>query len=548
MNNVSSPWRTPWPWLAATALLVLILFVLYPVLNIFTASFGGGEGSGWNRLLNDTRGLTAIRNTLILASTVTLISIGLGVPLAYVTARFRFPAKAIIALLPLITLVIPEVITAQTWLMVLGNNGLITRLLRDVGVDLPSFYGWFGLITVLSFIYYTYVYVGTVAAISGFDVHLEEAAQSLGTSPARTRLKVLVPVILPSILSSALLVFTMVVGNFATSIILSSQIPLLSVVTYQAAITEGAGNPVMQSTYATLSVMIVMLILFFNRWVISRGRFEIAQGQGARPIPISGWQGVLFALFAATILIISLMPLTVILAGAFTEARGPVMQWGNWTLGNLERAFVRAPQPILNTLTYAGIATAIGICFSAVVSYLIIKKRNAITPWLDYLSSIPLALSGTVLGIGLIVSFNHGWYSLTGTATIIVLALVVRRLPLGMRNSQSTLHNIPNSIEEASISLGVSPLSTFFKVVLPMMAPAIGAAAVLTWTTSVAELSASILVYSGGRETLTIQVFRLIGSNLMAHASAYGLVLIAVILIPILVATTVFKVNIFASR
>ena len=544
----ASDLRAPWLWLSLAALVALLAFIVYPLVNILTASFVGGAESGWSRLLGDTRGLTAIVNTLILASVVTCTSVLIGVPLAYVTARYRFPGKAIIALLPLITLVIPEVISAQTWLMALGNNGLITRFFRDYGVQLPSFYGWFGLITVMTFVYYTYVYIGTVAAISGFDVHLEEAAQSLGTSPARSRLQVMLPVIMPSVLASALLVFTMVVGNFAISTILSNQMPLLSVVTYQAAVSEGGAAPVMQSTFATVSVVMVMLILFLNRWIVSRGRFEIAQGRGAKPVPITGWKGAAIGLAASLIVVISLVPLAVIAVGAFTVSRGPVMQWGNWTLANMERVFVTAPQPLLNSLLYAGAATLIGICFSVLVSYLIIKKRNAVTPWLDYISSIPLALSGTVLGIGLVVSFNAGWLPLTGTATIMVLALLVRRLPFGMRSSQATLHNIPNSIEEASISLGSPPLRTFLKVVLPMMGPAIASAAILTWTTSVSELSASILVYSGGRETLTIQVFRLIGSNLMAYASAYGLVLIAVIIIPIVVATKVFKVDVFASK
>ncbi|MBN9032350.1 MAG: iron ABC transporter permease [Rhizobiales bacterium 63-7] len=541
--------RTPWPWLSLAALVVLITFILYPLVNILTASFGVGDvENGWSRLLTDPRGLSAIVNTLILAAIVTCTCVLIGVPLAYVTARYRFFGKSIIALLPLITLVIPEVISAQTWLMALGNNGLITRFFRDFGIHLPSFYGWFGLITVMTFVYYTYVYIGTVASISGFDVHLEEAAQSLGTSPARSRIKVMLPVILPSILASALLVFTMVVGNFAISMILSNQLPLLSVVTYQAAVSEGGAAPVMQSTFATVSVVMVMLILFFNRWIVSRGRFEIAQGRGARPQPITGWKGAAIGLAASFIVVVSLVPLAVIAVGAFTVSRGPVMQWGNWTLANMERVFVTAPQPLVNSLIYAGAATLIGVAFSAVVSYLIIKKRNAVTPWLDYISSVPLALSGTVLGIGLVVSFNAGWLPLTGTATIMVLALLVRRLPFGMRSAQATLYNIPNSIEEASISLGSPPLRTFFKVVLPMMGPAIASAAILTWTTSVSELSASILVYSGGRETLTIQVFRLIGSNLMAYASAYGLVLIAVILIPIVVATKVFKVDVFASK
>lgn len=541
--------RTPWPWLSLAALVVLLTFILYPLVNILTASFGVGDlENGWSRLLTDPRGLSAIVNTLILAAIVTCTCVLIGVPLAYVTARYRFFGKSIIALLPLITLVIPEVISAQTWLMALGNNGLITRFFRDFGIHLPSFYGWFGLITVMTFVYYTYVYIGTVASISGFDVSLEEAAQSLGTSPARSRIKIMLPVILPSILASALLVFTMVVGNFAISMILSNQLPLLSVVTYQAAVSEGGAAPVMQSTFATVSVVMVMLILFFNRWIVSRGRFEIAQGRGAKPQPITGWKGAAIGLAASFIVIVSLVPLAVIAVGAFTVSRGPVMQWGNWTLANMERVFVTAPQPLVNSLLYAGAATLIGVAFSAVVSYLIIKKRNAVTPWLDYISSVPLALSGTVLGIGLVVSFNAGWLPLTGTATIMVLALLVRRLPFGMRSAQATLYNIPNSIEEASISLGSPPLRTFFKVVLPMMGPAIASAAILTWTTSVSELSASILVYSGGRETLTIQVFRLIGSNLMAYASAYGLVLIAVILIPIVVATKVFKVDVFASK
>ena len=141
-------------------------------------------------------------------------------------------------------------------------------------------------------------------------------------------------------------------------------------------------------------------------------------------------------------------------------------------------------------------ATLIGISFGAIVSYVIVKKRNFSTPWLDYIAFVPPALTGTVLGIALVVSSNSGWLPLTGTAAIMALALLVRRLPVGRRNTRATLHNISNSIEEASISLGAPPFKTFYKVVLPMMAPANASAAILTWTTSIAELSAAILVYS----------------------------------------------------
>lgn len=537
-----------WFWFSALALAILAVFLLYPLLNVLTGSIGSGGRNGWVTLAGDPKYFAAILNTIVLGIAVTLTTTLIGVPLAYFTARFDFPGKGIVAVLPLVTLVIPEVIAAQTWLMMLGNNGFITRWLGGHGIDMPSFYGWPGLITVMTFTYYTYIYIGTLAAIRGFDVQLEEAAQSLGTSPARSRLNVMLPVVLPSVLASALLVFTLVVGNFATATILGSRVPLLSVLTYQAAVAEGGSDPVMQSTLATVSIALVMIVLFVQRWIVSRGRHEVTQGRGARAEKLRGLPGLVIGLGAGLLVIVSLLPLGSIVIGAFTVSRGPVMRWGEWTTAHVERLVKIAPDPVINTLIYSAVATAIGITFSAIVSYLIVKKRNILTPALDYLTALPLALSGTIIGIGLIMSFNTGFLPITGTASIIVLAYIVRRLPFGIRNASSTLYNIPNSIEEASISLGVPPLSTFFKVVLPLMLPAVAAAAVLTWTTTVAELSASIIVYSGGRETMPIQIYKLIDSNLMAQASAYGLVLVAVILIPIIVATRVFKIDLFSSK
>ena len=542
--------RSVWFWLSLALLAILTVFLLYPFASILIASFGvvDGKATGWATLLSEPKYARAILNTILLGVAVTMVALAIGIPLAYLSARYEFRGKSIIAILPLITLVTPEVIVAQTWLMLLGNNGLLRRWLLEAGITIPSFYGWFGLITSMSFIYYTYAYIGTLAAIRGFDVQLEEAAQSLGTSPVKSRWKVVVPVVLPSVLASALLVFTLVVGNFALALILGGRVELLSAMTYQAAVSETSANPVLQSALASVSIILVMVVLFAQRWIVSRGRFEITQGRTARATKLRGPAAWAFAVFAGLLVLISLLPLMTVIAGAFTRSRGPVMRWGDWTTANLERVLITGLDPLRNTLTYAAVATLIAIVLSALLGYLIVKRRNLITPALDYLTVLPLALSGTALGIGLIQAFNGGWLPLTGTAAIIVLAYVIRRLPFGMRNASSTLYNIPRSLEEASISLGVPPVRTFLKVVLPLMIPALAAAAVLTWTTTVAELSASIIVYSGGRETVPIQIFKLIDSNLMAQASAYGLILISVILAPIIVATKIFRIDLFSSR
>lgn len=536
-----------WFWGSLLCLLLLGLFLLYPLLTVFIGSFGRGDTSGWALVLADPKYKRAIVNSLVLATGVTGIASVIGVPLAWCSARYDFPGKALVTILPLITLVIPEVISAQTWLMLLGNNGLVTQWLQQRGFNPPSFYGWFGLITVMSFTYYTYIYIGTLAAIRGFDIQLEEAAQSLGSSPLLARLKVVLPIVLPAILSSALLVFTLVLGNFAVAMILSHKIELLSVMTYQAAVSEAGSDPALQSALATISIAIVMMVLFAQRHILSGGRRETMQGRKAEPVGLTHWRGALIGALAALVIVISLMPLGVLVAGAFTRARGPVMRWGEWTFANIERVFNNAPDPLVNSLTYSVWATAIGMVLSTAISYLIVKKRNSLTPLLDYIAMLPLALSGTAIGISLVMTFNNGPISLSGTASLIVLAYVVRRFPLGVRNASSTLYNIPDSIEEASISLGVPPLRSFINVVLPLMVPAIMAATVLTWTTTVAELSASVIVYSGGRETLPIQIFRLIDSGLMAQASVYGLILVLMIVLPILVITQIMKIDLFSQ-
>lgn len=540
--------RLPSPWLllALFALGLLLVFLLWPLANLLHGSVAGAGGSGWAQLLDEPRYLRALGNTLLLGALVTGCASVLGVSLAYVTARFDFPGKALVAVLPVCTLVVPEVIVSQTWLMLLGNNGLLTRALEDhLGLVLPSFYGWPGLVLVMSLVYYTYIYLGTLAAIRGFDAQLEEAAQSLGVPPAKARLQVMLPVVLPAVLASGLLVYTLVVGNFAIATLLGGKVQLLSVLTYLSFVSEMGTNASLQSALATLSIAIVAGVLFLQRWLVGRKRYEIVQGRSAPAKRLRGVRGALLGAATALFILLSSLPLLTVLASAFTHSRGPVMHWGQFSLENLERVLLRSPEPILNTLAYGALATLVGILLSVVISYLVIKKKNLLTPAIDYLAMLPLAMSGTVLGIGLVMTFNSGPLTLSGTAAIIVVAFVIRRFPFGVRSASATLYNIPDSIEEASISLGVPPLRSFFKVVLPLMAPAVAAAAVLTWTTIVAELSASLVVYSAGRETITIQVFRLVETGLQGQAAAYGLVLVLLTLVPVVIATRVFRIKVF---
>lgn len=543
-----------WPWgiLTAISLVLLLFFVLYPLGVLFSNSITGQDGGfsleGFKALLADSQYLEAFGNTLILGLAVTTCTVLVGVPFAYLVARYDFPLKNLVAILPVLTIVIPEIIVGQSWLLLLGNNGLLTNLLGDAGISLPSFYGWTGMVFSMTLVYYTYIYLGVLAALRGFDGQLEEAGLSLGTPPLLTKLRVLVPVLLPAVLVNALVVFTLVVGNFALAMLLGSRVPLLSVMTYNTFVSEMGGSPTLQSAMSVVSIAIVAIVLFFQKRVVERKVYTMTQGRAPAAVRVRSWTAVLYAGGVGLVILVSMLPLIIVFIAAFTKTSGPVMQWGQWSLASMQRALHGAPEPILNSLKFASLATALGVAFAVLVSYLTIKKRSAFTQVLDYIVVLPLTISGTVLGIALVQTFNTGWLVLAGTSGIMVLCYTVRRLPFAVRNASSVLFNIPDSIEEASISLGVSPLMTFFKVILPAMKASIISAAILMWLTTISELSASIVAYSGGLETMPIAIFRQVDGGRLGMASAYGAALVTVIVLPIIVSVKAFRIKLFSGK
>jgi iron(III) transport system permease protein len=540
----------PWGLLTGAAIALAGLFVVFPLGTVLLNSIdaGGNPLAGFIRFFETPAYRDALINTAILASAVTITTILIGVPVAYVVARFDFPFKNAVALLPVATIIIPEVIVCQSWLLLIGNNGVLSNGLREIGIAPPSLYSWGGMIFVMTLVYYTYVYLGTLAALRGFDGQLEEASRNLGYSPGRTSLRVTIPVIAPAILVNALVVFTLAAGNFAVAMILGNRIPLLSLATYNAFVSEMGGSPLMQSTLAVVMVSLVALVLFVQKRIVERRMVQVVQGRAPVPTRIATWKGAALAAGVFVLVAISLVPLITVAIAAVTETRGPVMRWGSFSLANLQRIVDFGLEPILNSLRFAAFATAIGVCFAVITSYLIVKKQSWLTQTLDYLVVLPLTISGTVLGIALVQAFNSGWIVLTGTAAIMVATYVIRRVPFSVRSASSMLYNIPDSLEEASISLGVPPGRSFLKVVLPLMLPSIATAAVLMWSTTLSELSASIVVYGGGLETMPIAIFRLIDGGRMGQASAYGLVLVTLIVVPIFLAVKFGRLNLFSSK
>ena len=537
-----------WSTIAVFAVAVLLFFLVWPLVTMFGKSLSDGAGGygfeGYARFFGTPAYRDVLLNTLILGAAVTLTSVIVGGALALLVARCDFPLKGLVAALPLVTLVIPDVVVAAAWMLILGRQGFVNAWLEPLGVELPSLFSWWGLIFVMSLNNYVYAFVAILVGLKGMDRNLEEAAMSLGRPMPLVFLGVTFPLVLPSVFAGALVVFTHVIGSFGVPAILGARIPVLAVKAYNEFVSEMGGNPLMQTTMSSLLVFLGIAVLVAQKLIVERRQFQMEAHRAPPAVRVRGTGAMLGAATVAAVLALSIAPAIVALITSVTPAKGPVLRYGGFTLNHLEWALKQAPEPLYNSLFLSSIATATGVVFSVAAAYLIVKRRSPLTQALDVLVMLPLTIAGTVLGIALINTFNTGWLVLTGSWVIMALAYFLRRVPTSVRAAVGPLHNLKDSIEEASIGLGVPPGRTFFRVQLPLLLPAVAAAAVLMWITSLSELSATIVLYYGGMNTMPIEIFQQVDSGRLALASAYSVLLLLAIFVPLAIARFVFRLRI----
>ncbi len=529
-----------WNLILVAILATLFFAVLYPILFIFKASFidpatGAFSFKSYATFLRYPYYLRCLRNSLFVSGLSTVFTLALGIPFAFFLARFRIPGKNIIRTLGTLPLILPTFIGAEAWIILLGRNGLVTKLFRGLGIEIPSIYGWKGIVLVFTLQFFPFVFLMVSSALNAIDRSLEEAATNLGARKLRVFFTVTLPVITPAILSGALVVFYLCIENFGVPVLIGEDFRVLSVQAYNEFISELGGNPSMAGALSTILLIITLGLTVFQKYWVERKSYTMTSLNPIEVKTLGRLPTVLIWLFCTGLVVLALFPFAIVMFSSITKTSGPVMYWGQFSLENFIRAVTIAPRPIINSFFLATTATLIGIVFGLVASYLIVRKRGTVSYVLDLLVMLPLAVAGTVQGIALAATYNKGLIVLTGTWMILVLAYFIRKAPYSIRTTSALLHQIDPSIEEASINLGVPPVRSFFRVVLPVMMPGIIAGAIIMWVTTLAELSSTIVLYYGPWATMTVEIFQRIGSGDFGPASVYATILIISVLIPLFI-------------
>ena len=530
----------PWNWILVAAFAILFLTVVYPLIQIFQASFLSRETGqfsleSYRNFFHYPYYLRCLRNSLTASALATLGTLVIGIPFAFFLARFHIPGKNLIKTLGTLPLILPTFIGAEAWLLLLGRNGLFTRVFQQIGVDIPSIYGWKGIVLVFTLQFFPFVFLMVSAAINAIDRSLEEAATNLGAGRLRVFFTVTLPVIAPAIFSGALVVFFLCIENFGVPTLIGEDFRVLSVQAYNEFISEMGGNPSMAGALSMILLAITLSLTVLQKFWVERKTYAMTslnplELKRLRPVPTA-----LMWLFCAGTVFVALFPFLVVMIASVTKTQGPVMYFGQFSLENFIKAVSIAPRPIFNSFFLATAATAAGGFFGLLVSYLLVRRRGSMSYLLDLLVMLPLAIAGTVQGIALAATYNKGWLVLTGTWMILVLVYFIRKAPYSIKTTAALLTQIDASIEEASVNLGVPPVRSFLKVVVPVMLPGIIAGGIIMWVTTLAELSSTIVLYYGPWATMTVEVFQRIGSGDFGPASAYAAILIVSVLVPLFI-------------
>ena len=508
----------------------LALFVLYPLFRLFLTTFvveGQLSFSNLAAVLDSWYDRQAFINSIWLATTVSVAGTFLGYVYAFAVTRIPMPLwlKWFLGAVTTLPLISPPFTSSIALTLSLGPNGILLKLL---GIGNFNFYGFWGTWMSETLTYFPVSFLTLAAVLSAIDPNLEDAGLSLGASPGRVFRTVTLPLSVPGIANSFLLLFASSLADFATPLVLGGHsFPVLPTQAYLQ--ITGMYDLRGGAALSFLLLLPAMAVYFLQRFWVGRKNYVTISGKtGSR----SGFkskgklaEGLVMAVcFSLTAFILYLYSL--ILWGAIVKV------WGvdnSLTMENFRYVFTHGKKAITDTLTIAAVATPLGGLMAVVIGYIAQRKRFFGNRAMEFFSMLNYALPGTVVGIAYIIAFNERPILLTGTMTILVAAYMFRYHAAGIRAVIASLHQIDPSIEEASASLGAGAVRTFFRVTVPLVVPAVLMGMRYLFIHSMTAISATIFLVSVRWSLLTTRILECMTELQFAQACAFSVVLILLV-------------------
>jgi iron(III) transport system permease protein len=531
-----------WLLIAVSALVVLppFFYLLRMSVTVPLPGFTTALGLDNYRRVLELSGFDLWSVTLVFALGSSALAIGLGFTTAWLVARTNVPFRQAAVAGAFLSLSAPLIVKGIGWILLLGpNNGLINVWLRGAfGIDgTPiELFSLSGMILVEGLMWAPVALLLALPPLTTMDPALEEAAAMCGASRWRTLARVTVPLARPAMLAVLLLSFIRALEAFEVPLLIGVPGGVITVTTalYQSIHSGFVPRYGEASAYAVLLTAAVALPLaLYYRATRAGARFATVTGKGFRParIDLGGWKYP--CAFWVLIVPLSLAaPLLLMLWASFLPiyASPSLADFGRMSLANYAAVATR-PDTLAglwnSVLVGAGSATAIA-AGALVMSFVVVRRREAIRWAIDVIVSLPLVFPGIVLGIAVLVQFlNLRFIPIYGTIFIVMFALAVKFLPYGMRFCYSGLIAIDLKLEESARMCGAGSLKVLRAIVLPLMLPALAATWIYVFMQAIRDLSTAVLLTGANNAIVSVVILDLWNNGEVPQLAALSILIAA---------------------
>ncbi len=494
--------------LIGTLLLFILIFMgaflVYPLLFAIERAFivdGQFSLRFFNLMLTSPKQWRVIFNSINVAFFVTLISCGIAVPLAWVMTRFHFIGQRLVGVLLLFPLLLPPFVGALGFRQIMGRFGSFNLLLMDAGiidlpVDLLGTYKSGGVVFVQALHLFPLMYLNVAAALAGVNTALEEAAAMTGASNGKVLRTIILPALLPAIVSSGMLVFVGSFTDLGTPLLFEHR-EMLPVQIF-GMISDINENPLGYSLIVFVA-LVALGAFVLPRSVMKRSRFEVGE-KGARRIqvrPLNCLTGSLVLGAIGILLLISFLPHFGVVLLSLADRWFMTILPDGYTLRNFVGVFTHplTQSALRNSLVLSAMSTILDIVLGVVLAWYLFRSRAPGKILVESMVLLPLAVPGILFAFGYI-----GGYSGTpldpriNPFPLLIIAYAIRKLPYMVRACSQGFLTASRSLEEASMSVGASFFRTFFRITLPLMSQHLLAGGILCFSFAMLEVSDSIIL------------------------------------------------------
>ena len=530
------------------AIAILVIVVAFPVLLILFNAFwvdGSFNFSSALDILKEPETYQALLNSLIIASCTTVGSTIVGTFFAWLVTRTDLPHKTFMKGMFLVPFMLPSFIGALAWKMLLSPNaGFINQFFIDhFGFSGPIFniYTYYGISGVEIMYLFPFVFIQVCGALERMDPTLEESARISGAGLFTITRKITIPLVLPSILSGALLIMLYSMAHFGTVAVLGIENGIYNIPTliYERIHQSGGSFDAIRTgtVLATVLVVTAAFIIWLQRKILGSGHYQIIGGKSFRPMELKlrGLRYPLLIFCLAYIAFTILLPTAVIFLVGSLKTYGLSFALSNLSLDNYKFIlfdYKVTRDAIFNSVTLGFTAAVITMFAGVMISYVIVKMKVRGKGILEFLGMLPFSVPGSVIALGVILAWSGQFgINLYNTVWIILVAYIARYMAFSLKANSAALEQVHDSLVEASRACGATMWQSLRDVVLPLVRPGMFAAFFLIFLPSLRELTVSIMLYAPTTRTIGVAIYTLNedGETVMSAALA-GIALIIIII------------------